>query len=104
MCDFIQQEFLNNCNVMQKYFGCPFGCWNEVDKYIPAFVEDGKGYDKLCLISYDSFSFCSKHHETASRLCNCIPDDKIVGYHIHFTVPRTKLKRHGMISFKKAAS
>ena len=98
-CDFVQQEFLNNWHTMQHYFGCPYGCWNEVDKYIPAFSEDGKDYDKLCLISYDAFSFCSVKQHTSSRLCYCIPGEKIVSYSIHYRVPRTSINK--IISFKK---
>lgn len=102
VCDFVQQEFINNCQSMQKYFGCPYGCWNEVDKYVPAVVEDGRDYDKLCLLSYDAYSFCSAKHEKATRLCNCIPAEKVVTYSIFYSFPRPA--KRNVISFTKTKS
>lgn len=75
VCNPKQLEFGNDCNVMKAHFPCEKGCWNEVGVDIPAYVNDGKGYDGMCLVSVDSFPSCEASNPNTRRLCYCIPKE-----------------------------
>ena len=75
VCNPDQLEFGNDCNVMKAHFPCEKGCWNEVGVDIPAYVNDGKGYDGMCLVSVDSFPSCDASNPNTHRLCYCIPKE-----------------------------
>ena len=74
-CDPNQLEFVNDCNVMKAHFPCERGCWNEVAVDIPAYVNDGKGYNGMCFVSVDSFPVCDASNPNTRRLCVCIPKE-----------------------------
>ena len=80
VCDNVQMQFVNDCNVMKQYFPCQRGCWNEFTNAMPSYCEGDKGYGGMCLISHDAFSTCDSKMQGTIRLCYCIDSRSRIAY------------------------
>ena len=80
ICDDVQMQFINDCNIMKQHFSCQRGCWNEVTNAIPSYCKGDKGYGGMCLISYDAFSTCNSKQDGTFRLCYCIDKQSRIVY------------------------
>ena len=71
-CEQTQFEFLNDCNVLQKSFGCK-KCGIQYGNDIPNFVVDSSNpYFDHCLINLAFLSNCAAKHKSVKRLCPCV--------------------------------
>ena len=65
-------EYLNQCSVLQKYFGCNECVGSVIGKDLPNFVVNGNEYLKgLCLTTEGQMK-CNGKHKTTKRICPCI--------------------------------
>merc|ERR1712050_236005 len=73
-CSVTDMHFLNNCNALEKHFGCEGGCAHQVGRELPVYVPDvTQPTYRQCLVTFISTMDCKANHASTARLCACVP-------------------------------